>query len=382
MKEYILLVHYGIIYIKNYLLESLAIYFPKIVPKPLYIGLSVGTVCNLKCKQCDIWKIPSSPEKYLKTKGIKKILKDLRNWLGPFRLVFTGAEPLIRKDIIEILEYASKNDIYTVITSNGWLIDKKIATKMVNSGVNVINISLDGSRDKTHDYLRGRKGSFERAIKSLDYLVEARDRENRKRPSIYINTVISEQNISQLEELVLLAEEKNLDAIRFQALESKWLFGEEKYNQKWFKKSLLWPKNYEKVKKALDKLKDLKVNGLPIKNTLRELKDLKIYYQNPWVLVKRYKVCFVGVRNFSIDEYGKVKLCFGMRPVGDLLKKSPRSIWYGNEAMKLREVIRQCRRSCLILPCNRREELGQMMKVGFKKLKFIYEDFVNNLRQK
>ena len=366
MKKLNNLFNYSLIYTKNYFLESLAVRFPQIIPKPLYVGLSVGTICNFRCKQCDLWRIPTKPEEYLTTREIKRILKDLRNWLGPFRLVFTGAEPFLRKDIIKILRFASKNNIYTVITSNGWLIDEKMARKIVLSGLDVINVSLDGVNPKTHDFLRGKSSAFKRAVAALENLKKARG--ELKTPVIYINTVMMDKNVTQLEELAKLAKKMGIDAIRFQALESKWLFGSEKYHSQWFKKTPLWPKNGQKVEKAIDKLKELKKAGLPIKNTLKELEDLKLYYKDPLEIAKKHKFCFTGVRNFSIDEYGKVKLCFGMEPVGDLLKQKPWKIWYGKRAERLREVIRNCQRYCRILPCNRREELGQVFKAFLEKI--------------
>jgi len=368
MKNFSSLLKYGPIYAKNYFLESLAICFPKIslfTPKPLYLGLSVGTVCNFQCRHCDLWQLPTKAGNYLTLEQIKKILKDLRKWLGPFRLTFTGAEPFIRKDMIEILEFASENDIYTIITSNGFLIDKGLAKEIVDSGLDAINISLDGINSKTHDFLRRKKDAFNRAIKALNFLIKLKG----KTPSVYINTVIMKPNVDQLVDLVKLAKKLRVDGIRFQALESKYLFGNNSYNPFWFKKEPLWPKDRQRLSGMINELRKMKKQDFPIKNTIRELEELKLYYQNPLLLAKKQRCCFTGVRNFAIDEYGKVKLCFGMRPVGDLLKESPQEIWYGEKAEKLRLIIANCQRACRILPCNKRENLSQIITVLLRKLK-------------
>lgn len=360
------LAKYSFIYAKNYILESLGVRFPPIVPKPLYVGLSVGTVCNFKCKQCDLWQVKTDTEKYLSTKEIKKMLADLRNWLGPFRLVFTGAEPLVRKDMVEILHFAAQNDIYTVATSNGWLIDKKLAQTLVQSGLDVLNISLDGADARTHDSLRGKRGAFKKAVRGIKALRVARG--DSSQPAIYINTVVMESNLAQLEKLVELVGKLKIDHIRFQALESKWLFGKEKYDPLWFKKDSLWPKDKEKVNKAFEQLKKLKAQGELIKNSYRELVELQSYYLDPKKIIEKYRFCYTGVRNFSIDEYGKVKLCFGMEPAGDLKKNSSEQIWYGKKAEKLRRVIGNCGRYCRILPCNKREEPRQLVRAFFNRL--------------
>ena len=104
-----------------------------------------------------------------------------------------------------------------------------------------------------------------------------------------------------------------------------------------------------------------------IKNTIQELIDLKDYYLSPVSVAKRYKYCFTGVRNFSIDEYGQVKLCFGMSPIGDLGKQTPQEIWNSDRARELREVISRCQKNCRILPCNKRESFRQLVKIFFRK---------------
>lgn len=369
MKKISSLFQYSFIYAKNYLLESLAIYFPGIVPKPLYIGFSVGTLCNFKCQHCDLWRVKTEPRKYLKTNQVKRLLRQLRDWLGPFRLVLTGAEPFLRKDILEIIAFASKNDIYTVLTTNGWLVDEELAKRIVTSGLDVFNASLDGAKPLTHDTLRGKKGAYQRAIRALRLVKKVRRK--KKTPVIYINTVIMEPNVEELIDLVKLTKKEGIDGVRFQALESKQLFGDAKYDPAWFKSNPLWPKSSKKLVKILDKLAQLKKQGYPIKNTLKELEDLKAYYKNPIEIAKKYKFCFTGVRNFAIDEYGDVKLCFGMKPVGNVLKERAEEIWYGRKANDLREQIRNCQRYCRILPCNKREEVEQLIYVFFKKLIFF-----------
>jgi len=296
MKSTSSLVKFGLTYMKNYTLETLAMHFPKIVPQPLYVGLSVGTLCNFQCRQCDLWKMEAQPEKYLSSTEIKKILVKLKKWLGPFRLTFTGAEPLIREDFIEIIDFASMNDIYTIVTTNGWLISEDKADKLINSGVDVINISLDGVNPQTHDYLRGKNGAYKQVIKAVGYLVKAKRSD--VTPKIYLNTVVMEQNLGQLEKLVNLAEKVNVDAIRFQALESKWLFGNKDYDSKWFKSESLWPNDNQKVKLIFRQLIKMKKKEKPIKNTIIELSDLSNYYCDPKSIIAKYKNCYTGVRNF------------------------------------------------------------------------------------
>jgi MoaA/NifB/PqqE/SkfB family radical SAM enzyme len=74
-------------------------------PKPSNVLFNITFRCNLKCKHCDIWKDKSGKE--LSTEEIKEIIDKLKNWLEYFRLHFSGGEPLVRKDIFEIIKYCS-----------------------------------------------------------------------------------------------------------------------------------------------------------------------------------------------------------------------------------------------------------------------------------
>jgi MoaA/NifB/PqqE/SkfB family radical SAM enzyme len=361
------LLKYSFIYGRNYLLESLAVRFPEkclLAPKPLYVGLSVGTVCNLRCRHCDLWKISKKAKDYLTFNQIRGILKEIREWLGPFRLVFTGAEPLVRKDILKIISFCSQNDIHTVLNSNAWLIDKKMVQDLIKSGLSVINISLDGAKAETHDSLRGRKGVYNRAVGALMLLTSA----GKRNLSVNITTVIMRPNLDEIEDLVKLAKEKNVDGIQFQVLESKHLFGDQPYDPVWFKKNSLWPRKRRKLNLIVDRLISLKNKGYPVKNSLSELWALKAYYENPISFAKKEKYCFSGVRNFLITEYGKVKICFSMALVGDLLKESPGKIWFGDQAKKQRQEIARCRKPCRALLCNRREDARKVFNVFSKKL--------------
>ena len=287
--------------------------------------------------------------------------------MGPFRLTLTGAEPLLNSGIFEVLSFASQLEIYTIITTNAWLVNRTSAKRLVKSGVDVVNISLDGYLPRTHDYLRGKKGAYKRVVKGVGELKEARGRS--RKPLFYFNTVIMRQNLAELPKLVKMTKRLSLDAIRFQALESKWLFGNQDLNINWYKTDKLWPREKKKIRSVFSELIKLKRSWFPIKNTISELNDLREYYLNPASVAQKHRFCFTGVRNFAIDEYGKVKLCFGMSTVGDLRKQKPEEIWFGKSAESLRKVIKNCSCYCRILPCNKREGLGQLMGVFFNKIR-------------
>ena len=123
---------------------------------PLSVSIRLTDRCNSKCEYCGI----KYKGKELTTEEvfhiIDKIAKDC------IHIDLLGGEPLLRKDIDEIIEYASKKDVMLQVTTNGFLVENHLdALKKVNKLV----ISLDGN-EKANDELRG-KGSYKKAIKAI-----------------------------------------------------------------------------------------------------------------------------------------------------------------------------------------------------------------------
>jgi MoaA/NifB/PqqE/SkfB family radical SAM enzyme len=99
--------------------------------------------CNFRCKHC---YVPDSyRQKYkvkeLKTKEIFSILEQLKS-MGCFYLGFTGGEPFLRKDIMEVLQYAKGCGFEVIIYTNGSLVDEPLAEKLAYLGLNKVDITI------------------------------------------------------------------------------------------------------------------------------------------------------------------------------------------------------------------------------------------------
>lgn len=308
--------------------------------KPMSIHLSITNKCSLKCRQCDIWK--NQQTRGMSTDEIKKIILGLKNWLGPFTLNIAGGEPFTRKDIFEIINYSTKNGVEVSITTNGHLINRKIADKILKSGLKNLNISLDGINPKTHDYIRNKKSCFKQVIKALKYL----NRPDRK-ICLVIATVFMGYNLKEIIPLVDFVEKNNLNGIIFQPLYNN--FGRD-YDINWYKKSEFWPEDTKEVKKVISTLIERKKGKSKIINPVKQLRMFKEYFENP---NKHTELeCGVGIKNYAINEEGDALLCFWLNPIGDALKQKPERIWLSEEAKKRRLQIKNCRKNCKLLNCH------------------------------
>lgn len=308
--------------------------------KPTSIIFNLTPNCVLKCRQCDIWRNP--PEKHLTLSEGKIIIDRLHEWLGSAYIFFTGGEPLMNKDLPKIIGYAYSKGIISHINSNATLLDKAMAKKLTDNHLFAISISIDGATPKTHDYLRGVPGTFDRAIKGIEYLQSFSNP-----PSIYINTVIMKNNVRELSKLVALAKKHHTNGISFQCLLPN--LGKLS-TQKTLKNNPLWP-DKTVVSTALKKIiKEGESNPI-ILSTKQDLKNDIKYYRNP--NITNHGVCAAGINNFIIDHKGEVHLCFNFPTIGNIIQEKAQDIWWGKKAQSQRKLIRSCQKNCKIIVCNK-----------------------------
>lgn len=131
--------------------------------KPLPVVVwNTTSKCNLKCIHCYA-NVTSSDE--LRTDEANAFLDDLAGMKIPM-LLFSGGEPLLRKDLYELASYISSKGIMCSLSTNGTLIDEDVAQKIKESGISYAGVSIDGKAE-TNDNFRGVNGAFDKAFQGL-----------------------------------------------------------------------------------------------------------------------------------------------------------------------------------------------------------------------
>ena len=125
--------------------------------KPVVVW-NVGQRCNLKCVHCYSQSQDRSYSGELTTAEGERLIEDLGKFGSPV-ILFSGGEPLLRDELLELAERAIGRGLRAVISTNGTLIDKAIAGKLKRIGLSYVGVSLDGMRE-THDRFRGVKAFF------------------------------------------------------------------------------------------------------------------------------------------------------------------------------------------------------------------------------
>ncbi len=122
--------------------------------------------CNLKCIHCYAHaKDQPSPDELSTDEG-KRLLDDLADFGAPV-VLFSGGEPLMRPDLVELADYAVKKGMRAVISTNGTLITPELAQSLKAVGLSYVGISLDGL-EAVNDRFRGVKGAFRMAMQGIE----------------------------------------------------------------------------------------------------------------------------------------------------------------------------------------------------------------------
>ena len=132
--------------------------------KPVVVW-NMGQRCNLKCVHCYSSSKNKQYDNELTTAEGKTLIEDLARFGAPV-ILFSGGEPLMREDLLELAKYATGNGMRAVISTNGTLITKKIAVDLKKVGLSYVGVSLDGIGE-TNDRFRGLKGAFEMALTGI-----------------------------------------------------------------------------------------------------------------------------------------------------------------------------------------------------------------------
>lgn len=306
------------------------------------IHISITEACFMDCLHCDLGPHAANPKEPT-TNQWKVALTKLYRWLGPCRVDFAGGEPLARNDMVEILKHTKSLNMYSVMTTNGWLIDDAMAGNLVAAGLRSINVSIESTNPAIHDFIRNKEGSHQRATEAIGHL---RNHRNTKGFNITVATVIMDANLETITDLVEYARTVNA-LINFQCIYQN--FGAA-YDPKWYETSNLWPHDPERVVEVLSELIELKKQGAPINNTEQHLNLMKQYFKNPER--KAIFECLVGERMMAINALGDVSLCFFTDPVGNIIHQDPKEIWHSAEAKQMRKLMKCCPRNCDLLNCN------------------------------
>lgn len=191
----------------------------KRVPLPKYVQIEPVGQCNLSCQMCAIQfrqdGPPNGPPAFMQYDVYTRLIDQFEN-LETLHLQGLG-EPMMHPRYFEMVRYAKEKGIRVTTNTNLTLLNEKRAELCVLSGLDALFVSIDGSQASTYERIRHR-GRFEKVLRNLDLLLEARDRFGSELPRLSLVMVIMRQNLEELPDIVRLAHRYRMPEVFVQHL--------------------------------------------------------------------------------------------------------------------------------------------------------------------
>lgn len=297
-------------------MEKLYEYREQLKSKPrlrnLFFELTLR--CNERCLHCgsscgDVKSDEMSLEDY------KRVLDEIKEDFGVYdkMLCITGGEPLLRKDFFDIMGYAKELGFNWGMTSNATLITPEIAQKLYDVGMGTISVSIDGL-EETHDAFRRTPGGYKKAMAGIQNLINIG-----KFRSIQVTTVVTHQNIKELDELFSILDKMDIDSWRVINMEP---MGRAKEHPE-----LLLTK--EDYKYMMEFIRNKRIAGEPVEYGCSHYLGLEYEHEiRDW-----YFMCAAGYYVASIAANGDILACLDIerRPElvqGNIYKDRFSDVWF------------------------------------------------------
>lgn len=283
---------------------------------PTIVGFDVTSRCNLKCAHCFHSNRDAKDE--ITLDEIVVVLDELVK-LNTYQTYIMGGEPFVRDDILNIIEEIKKRKMTISVNTNGTLITEEIAlnlSKLLDRKTDWIQISLDGSNEETMAEMRG-KGVFQNVIECIKML-------KRNNIVVRVNMVVSDTNIDQMDEVVLLCNELNVDRLSVNPMfpyNGTDVLPMPKIEEVAFK--------FDKALESYENCEGLILQQDPVYIPYRN-KLLNQYYQNN-IKELTHLNCRAGIYSCEIDPEGNVYPCTFMHRdeflAGNIRNQSIIDIW-------------------------------------------------------
>lgn len=161
---------------------------------PRVVAWESTRACNYVCRHCRAQAQKQPDPNQLSTREALQLMEQLAEISKPV-LIISGGDPLLRKDIYQVAAYASKLGLRVVMSPSGSNITPRVISALKASGVQMISVSLDGSKPEIHDSFRGVEGAFELSMQNISY---AKDGELPFR----VNTTVTKHNVTDLDKML------------------------------------------------------------------------------------------------------------------------------------------------------------------------------------
>ncbi len=284
---------------------------------PRVISWNMTLRCNLQCPHCYIDAGGNVGKKELTTDQGKLLIDQIAEVSRPL-LIFSGGEPLLRRDFYELARYATEKGMTVAMGTNGTLINDTVAQRLKSSGVKAVAVSIDSHISERHDIFRGQTGAWEQAFQGIDACI-------RNGIRVQVNTTVTAQNFDEVEQVMDLATEHGASSFHLFFLVP---------TGRGANIGDISPDMYEDI---ISRVLDTMVFG---RNQLRirpvcAPQFIRIALQKGYDLKEWGRGCIAGLSYCRIYPTGDVTPCpYLPVTLGNILDKDFKDIWFNSPVLK------------------------------------------------
>ena len=199
-------------------------YLSRIIGRPIQWGLPITisveptTACNLRCPEC-----PSGLRAFTRDTGnlqkplFQKVIDELNSQLIYLIFYFQG-EPYINPDFLEMVHYAHQKGVYTITSTNGHFLNDANAKKTIDSGLDRLIISVDGTTQETYEDYR-KEGNLHRVLQGAENIVKWKRKLKSSKPHVIFQFLVTSKNEHQIPEIYQLAQKIGIDEVKLKTIQ-------------------------------------------------------------------------------------------------------------------------------------------------------------------
>lgn len=303
---------------------------------PKYALLKVTNRCNSGCFYCNhsIYSTTRLSQNDPTTDQIKKVVDEVAS-IGAVSINLTGGEPLLRRDLPEIVRYVYTKKLVSVLLTNGLILADRWR-QLAESRLSCLLLTLD-SLDPTL-YQQQRGADFSKAWAGFESSLRLRD--SSPTTTVLITVTVTQSNLLELPKIVEKLASYGV---------AVWFSPYHQYNPS--EEDASTPKDSTQIQAVVKELISLQKNGYPIANSRTYLEHFSKFFVQHGNLPDWYR-CYAGYTGVYVDAGLNVRPCWSwsLPSVGNLLGQDLKTIWTSDIFRQQRERIKRldCSRCWLL----------------------------------
>jgi radical SAM protein with 4Fe4S-binding SPASM domain len=298
---------------------------------PQIVSYAVTKACNLRCLHCHADAREAFPDELTLKEATQAV--DEMAFLGTEALIFSGGEPLLRKEfVLELADYCIDVGIIPAMLTNGVLINHKVAGELKEAGIMAVGIPIDSPEPEIHDRLRNVPGTFDKAVRAIRACLDVDLK-------VVVTTMALRSNFAEIPRMMDFISNMGVDQVAIYDLVPNGR-GKDMMNE------IMLQEQREQVIRYLHRMQEEKEmifvfsGGNPLYPEIAATMHKTNGTSPPDLLLKQFWInapvgCHAGINYLSLRPNGDVYPCpFLQIKVGNIREQSLTEMWHGSELLK------------------------------------------------